>query len=464
MPPSCHHERLLLDVSPHAADAGFQRSAPSKRLAATTPSGRASGSALSATAEGDLELLFPGPLVLPDDALAVDPTEPPQSLRSWIQEKWRNPVTQRRKTIYVAPAPRIDPALARSADAWSVPSVEGTPLKGPCEAPDVELVRQYLEAFYHPLPVRLLPDEVHFVPWTEGAKPKSSSKGRGKGQSRRQQSELGYVGLQVGSGVTRVTTRPSSDGVFPRQLNLNDILDAAIAALPADAYALVMLVTQDIYEDEDDDFCCGRAYGSSRIAVVSSARYHPALDEHAGVDVEHAWPFSHCETYVQRICRDAAVTVAGPAKKRKLGPAKAAAQVEQPMAGVITAALGAPAPDHNLSAVWLSRVVRTVAHEVGHCFCLAHCPYYACSMQSTTSVAEDLRQPPYLCPVCLAKLTRAVRDVEKGAFDETRFLIGRYTALARFSQQWESVAMFAGYGAWLEKRIERLQATLDVGI
>jgi archaemetzincin len=37
------------------------------------------------------------------------------------------------------------------------------------------------------------------------------------------------------------------------QLNLNDLLDAAIEILPADAYALIMLVEHDMFEDEDDE-------------------------------------------------------------------------------------------------------------------------------------------------------------------------------------------------------------------
>ena len=63
--------------------------------------------------------------------------------------------------------------------------------------------------------------------------------------------------------------------MFKAQLNLNDILDAAISALPEDAYALLLLVQKDLFEEEKDDFCCGRAYGGSRVAVASSARQNP---------------------------------------------------------------------------------------------------------------------------------------------------------------------------------------------
>jgi archaemetzincin len=385
--------------------------------------------------------------VLPDDGLAIDPKEPPQSFRSWMTEKLRNPVTRRRKTIYVAPAPKIDKELSATVGRWAVPFVLQAPLKGGCNPPKAEQAGKYLEAFYHPLPVKILPAEVRFVPWSEGKTAKPSKQPQ-------------YIGLQVGKGVTRITTRPCPDEVYPQQLNLNDILDAAIEVLPDDAYALVMLTDHDLYEDDDDDFCCGRAYGSSRVAVVSSSRYHPLLDEATGIEREHMWPFSHCETYVQRMCRDAEAAGPNP-KRRKTGPPRdaPATDAESPMTAVIQAGLAAPPPTDSPSGLWLSRMARTVAHEVGHCFCLAHCSYYACVMQGTAGIAEDMRQPPYLCLVCLAKLTRAIGDVEK-EIGEVQLMIARYTALAKFCETWKRVAMFAAYGSWLGKRIESLKAAL----
>lgn len=451
MPP-CNHGALRLDVSGHAAEAGYVRPPLVKRKAATTPSGRATGS----TAEhARLESLFPGPLVLPGDGLAIDPKEPPQSLRSWTTEKMRNPVTRRRKTIYVVPVPEIplDPVFCPMVRKWTVPSILPAPLKGGCVAPKAEQIRGYLEAFYHPLPVKLLEDEVRFIPWTED-KPKAS-------KIKQPQ----YIGLQVGNGVTRITTRPCPDEAFPRQLSLNDILDAAIEALPDDAYAMVMLADHDLYEDEEDDFCCGRAYGSSRVAVVSSARYHPLLDEPTGVDREHMWPFSHCEAYVQRLCEDAGTGDVPAKKRRKTAPQPVNSlptdgvqqqQQQQLMAAVVQAGLAAPKPTYSPTGLWLSRVARTVSHEVGHCFCLAHCSYYACVMQGTAGIMEDLRQPPYLCIVCLAKLTKAVGALDRG-LDPVQLMVDRYTVLARFCTTWKTVGMFAAYRGWLEKRIETLR-------
>jgi archaemetzincin len=447
MPP-CKHHALHLDVSPHAAEAGFARPPLAKRKAATTLSGRATG---STEEHARLESLFPGPLVLPDDGLAIDPNEPPQSLRSWTMEKMRNPVTNRRKTIYVVPAPEIpqSPAFCPMMNKWKVPSALPAPLKGGCDAPRADHVRDYLEAFYHPLPVKILPGQAQFVPWTND---KSKT-----GISESPQ----YIGLQLGDSVTRITTRPCPDEVYPRQLGLNGVLDAAIQALPDDAYAMVVLTDHDLYEDEDDDFCCGRAYGSSRVAVVSSARYHPLLDKTMGIDREHMWPFSHCDAYVQRLCKDAAGSTSGPTKRRKLttAPDPAALESQHPIARVIQAGLAWRKPSTDRQTIlWLSRMVRTVSHEVGHCVCLAHCSYYACVMQGTAGIAEDLRQPPYLCLVCEAKLARAVRDI--GEADEVRWLIERYTLLVGFCTTWERGSMFAAYRCWLEQRIAVLIGTL----
>ncbi|KKK21191.1 hypothetical protein ARAM_004674 [Aspergillus rambellii] len=100
--------------------------------------------------------------------------------------------------------------------------------------------------------------------------------------------------------------------MYPYQLNLDDLLDAAISILPSDAYALCMMVDDDLYEDEEDTFVCGRAYGGSRVAVVSSARYNPVLDAAQSVEREHAWPASHCKSYLEASC-----TKAGSTRKRR---------------------------------------------------------------------------------------------------------------------------------------------------
>jgi len=262
-----------------------------------------------------------------------------------------------------------------------------------------------------------------------------------------------FVGLRSGTLCTRIRTRPCPDGTFARQLNLSDILDAAIELLPEDAYAFLLLVDHDLYEDDDDDFCCGRAYGGSRVAVVSSARYHPDLDEEAGIDHEHMWPTSHCAAYVRTIC-GATITT-----KKKAPPLSQPTNIQStPMGAAIEVSRAKSSVPLNAYGLWLSRLLRTASHELGHCVALDHCVYYACVMQGTAGMAEDVRQPPYLCPVCVEKVSRAVLNVNPG-LDKRQYLADRYTALSKFCRKWLDVGMLAGYHAWLESRLRQLQAS-----
>ena len=71
--------------------------------------------------------------------------------------------------------------------------------------------------------------------------------------------------------------------------------------------------------------------------------------------------------------------------------------------------------------------VSTASHGLCHCG-MDHCVYYALGKQSTASLAEDVRQPPYLCPVALAKFPRSCgsqRDTHMfaalGVWVKTRF-------------------------------------------
>jgi archaemetzincin len=61
-------------------------------------------------------------------------------------------------------------------------------------------------------------------------------------------------------------------------------------------------------------------------------------------------------------------------------------------------------------------------------------------MQGTASIAEDARQPPYLCPVDLAKVLRATGVTE---FD-------RHRALLKFCKKHSDVQLFAAFEAWIE--------------
>ena len=98
--------------------------------------------------------------------------------------------------------------------------------------------------------VRLLPAELlRFTRWDD-ADPKSA-------KEKVNSNDPKYIGLTTSTETIGIRTGPSKDGIFKGQLNLDDLLDTAISVLPDDAYALLMLVEHDLFEDEDDDFCCG---------------------------------------------------------------------------------------------------------------------------------------------------------------------------------------------------------------
>ncbi|RYP22761.1 hypothetical protein DL767_008988 [Monosporascus sp. MG133] len=457
----CPHLDLQLEPSPYAAEAGFEWQSLSRRLAATTKSGRrapsaggrrkAEGNSSAQSAIDESALSCPAPLVLPNDDLACDPKCPPQSFRSWLYEKARNKPTEDRRTLYVAAVPEIMTSMAFMRD-WLQPDTAsgrssdgGLKQKPPANktlpSPSCEDIVSYLSTFYCGLPLKPFPQRLRFVPWeeTRTKKPNIHSK---------------YVGLATRDSCTRIRVRSSPDGVFKGQLNLGDILDAAIEMLPEDAYSLLLLVDHDMYEDEDDDFCCGRAYGGSRVAVVSSSRYHPILDEQVDIEYSHMWPASHCKSYINGLC-------AVDRPKEQSG--NSSTTVSFPLRAAIDAAKNiiVPTSQEGLRALWFSRLARTASHELGHCLGMEHCVYYACNMQSTAGMLEDVRQPPYLCPICLSKLSYAVACELQGHDDTGRrlYIQERYGAIVTFCDGWKGNGLFAGYGAWARARLDLLQQT-----
>ncbi|KAK5626039.1 hypothetical protein RRF57_001755 [Xylaria bambusicola] len=282
-----------------ADEAGFKRPSPAKRLAATTSTGRnpyatkgKSAKAIEQTSQdvaGRLAPSFPGPLLLPYDELNWDPDHPPQSFRSWLKELERNQLTHERETLYVAAPPTIT-SNVRFMNGWQLPTVATTiGREGGLSPPSADACLEYLKVFYHGLPIKFLPQHLRFVPWIESSRRTEPANNHD------------YIGLVCDDDCTRIRTREAPDKKFKRQLNLSDVLDAAIALLPDDAYSIVLLMNLDMYEDDEDNFCCGRAYGGSRVCVVSSARYHPALDEN-NVDHDHMWPASHCKKFTDGLC------------------------------------------------------------------------------------------------------------------------------------------------------------------
>lgn len=447
---------------------------------------------------------FPGPVVLPGDYLDDDPHYPPQSFRSWKRDKDRNEVTEARGVIYVAPPPEVKEEIG-FVTGWTRPVGTGgqaqynskdatrankgvtgvraqskrkridRPIATATPHPEMNDVVDYLAAFYHPVPIKLLPaSTLTFSAWIEDSKAKSRSKHTSQNPR--------YIALNTPTESIRIRTRlaPSSSTdsgpgpLFPDQLNLDDLLDAALSILPSDAYAILCLVAHDIYESEDDDFACGRAYGASRIAVVSMARYDPGLDGAQGLNEIRPWPASH---FGEHGTIDAAPPPA--TKKRKSATTSQVAGTstsmsqkdlgQEPSQQALTplrAAFAHHTPTPHPSSDYLFRICRTASHELGHCFGIDHCVYYACSMQGTTSLAEDMRQPPYLCPVDLGKVITATstgaQSVERTEAERIR---ERYGAMIRVCQRFagrfrqgdeESRGPWKAFGAWIEGRVQEL--------
>lgn len=465
----CRHSHLYLECSPHAAVSGFKRLPGKKRIAAATRKGRTAGQWNLLTGKTHFEdaMTFPGPLVLPDDDLAEDPEYPPQDFEEWDEEEERNPVTPERKTIYVISSPQIKPEMSQ-VKSWSthIPSRPGK-ISSTVQAPTIASVVEYLAAFFHGMKVKASTQKYYWQAWDgeDSSKLKSkTSKSFYDGTPLKNPDDERRIGLKTPSReLFGIRCRASPDNVSSMQVNLDDVLDAIIVNIPKDAHSVIMLLDQDMYEGDEDIFTGGRAYGGSRIGAVSRFRDHPDCTPD---DDGHAWPASHCATYIDELCSTASEKVSKG--KKKLQPTK---RQSSPLHIAIEAATAAHIPPmsaspHTLSTQWLGRTVQTISHELGHCLGLDHCVYFACTMQGCASLAEAVRQPPYLCPVCLEKLEATVRGavLKKSGEDDGgarleggKYVEDRYKALRLVCRKYGAVAgssMFAGYAAWLDGVID----------
>lgn len=433
----CKHHILQLAPSPFAEHAGYTQPSLEDRIAATVSK---VGAQRVISKVKHLKSAFPAPLLLPFDDLNYDPDYETQDFTTWHQYKSRNRITPPRGTIYIARVPEISRDVSYM-HGWTMPILkpDDGDLTMRARSPTIEDFIDYNSAFYHGMNVKELSLQLSWTTWHASRKP------------HLQRSIPKYVALRHGEETTRVRTRVPPDGVFQAQLNLNDILDGAMRILPDDAHAMCLLVDHDMWE-EDDDFCCGRAYGGSRVSVVQTARYNPALDAQEGIDREHMWPLSHCKDFVDKIC------LTEDLAPRKPTPRQIRESRSGPMRKAVDSAsawLCANGYRENEDALWFSRLARTVSHEIAHCFAFDHCVYYACNSQGTAGMKEDVRQPPYLCPVCEAKISHAIAVEALNGDEQERkvWVKNRGAMLQQFCEnlrrQGKGTAMWSGLEAWL---------------
>ncbi|KAH7248680.1 uncharacterized protein BKA55DRAFT_594573 [Fusarium redolens] len=257
------------------------------------------------------------------------------------------------------------------------------------EATNFEQLVNYLQAFYNPMQITQHHKRIYFLPVQQRKRVHFVDTPHTE-----------VIGLQTldSPNPFEIWYRPSPDGVSRMQMNVCDLRDALMGCMPPAAHSIVMVVDHDIYEDGEGDYLTGRSWGSGRVAIVSSFRYNPSLDDSAGIDPLHRWPASHCKTYVDERFR--ALNKSKAWKKRN--PIGSKAFGKPPVGSALGLAVQAakqasqPSTADELSNQWFARVTVAVSREVAHCFGLGNCTYYACLMQGRGSEGGFERQRVWL--------------------------------------------------------------------
>ena len=184
-----------------------------------------------------------------------------------------------------------------------------------------------------------------------------------------------------------------------RQLNIYSILNFVRDVAPDDALATIALTMSDLYEDKPDLFVAGMASGNARVGVFSFCRYDPNIE------------FSSEFWYEMK-------------KKKHFSS------------------------NCDTKKLMLVRSCRLLVHEVAHILGIAHCIFYECCMNGSGHLEEDFRQPMFLCPVDLHKLSYLC------GFN----ILQRYEKLRQFYSKFDLVDEMN----WIDKRLKDLKESNTV--
>lgn len=414
--------------------------------------------------------LFPLPDVRKGDDLDIDSDYPPQSFREYRDDENRSLINPLVQKIYIIGIGWEDQtSLSGSSEenkGTSTTGIVGAPFSpfpvnstvSYSHLPRLEDIVQYIKVFYYGIDVELCSASLHFIPWTTTTKVKPRVIRKSKKSTASSSSSLRYIGATDGTNVTRIRCRTSLDHLYPYQINLNDTLDClsdylAINNVYDTTVAIMGITPYDLYEmDKDDDdydeeeedlFTCGRAYGGSKISVISAARYNPYWDKKysrnsssnnphkkskssttdtvpsytSGIDIWHTWPLgSNAPSFIETAVQEEFPSTFNNKATTSSSATTTSTSAEEDGNLSIPSSFSVnsdivPGTSYTLSLfqkLWYARICKTSVHELGHCLILDHCCYFSCTMQGSAHLMEDMRQPPYLCPICLSKIVYGI--------------------------------------------------------
>eukprot|EP00392_Amoebophrya_sp_AT5.2_P002010 g2015.t1 len=246
---------------------------------------------------------------------------------------------------------------------------------------------QYCRAFFHPMDVKLLP-------------------------------------YQRFEGISTRNVENETGDLHSRQLHAGELLKKHLIPamkmkdrrssllIPADAYAVLAITSEDLYPCDDWPFVSGLSDTLHRVGVCSTARYEIVPD----FSVVPQAPFN--TAFLQTNSNSTLVaTVVHSFCYHKL----------------------------------LKRMCRVITHELCHCFQMKHCVHFNCLMQGSKHFEEAEKKFFDLCPVCLSKLyfmlssSEVVSSVGAGSTEQHVDVEERYTRLKRWVEK--DVLGVAGGGA-----------------